>query len=193
MNFSIYLNHLLVYFMETFYFKPDVSKVSDWAISCHEKTNHYYDKYLPYSFHLRMVEKNVQDFISDIPEEDRATVLSAAWCHDLIEDARVSYMDILSISSKEIAEISRAVTNYGRGRTREERMPDSVYHDIANTKYATFVKLADRLANVQYGKMTGSSMLKKYKKEHVHFKKMIYVTGQYEKMWSAIEQIFNES
>jgi hypothetical protein len=32
-----------------------------WCIEQHEKTNHFYDTYLPYSFHLRMLNQVAQD------------------------------------------------------------------------------------------------------------------------------------
>jgi hypothetical protein len=70
-------------------------------------------------------------------------------------------------------------------------MPDFIYEDIRNTPFATFVKLCDRIANVQYSKMTGSSMFEKYKKENLHFKSKLYVEGQLDEMWNYLEDIFN--
>jgi (p)ppGpp synthase/HD superfamily hydrolase len=162
-----------------------------FAIDAHEKTNHFYDTYLPYSFHLRMVVKACHDFLKLIPENKRHIVVSAGFLHDSIEDARLTYNDVKSVTNVEVAEIVRAVTNYGRGRDRNERMPDFVYDDIRNTEFATFVKLADRIANVQYSKMTGSSMFKKYSKEQEHFKSKLFVDGQYIEMWEYLDNIFN--
>lgn len=161
-----------------------------FAIESHEKTNHFYDTYLPYSFHLRMVVKACYDFLELIPENKRHIVISAAWLHDTIEDARLTYNDVKSKSNEYVAEIVRAVTNYGRGRDRNERMPDFIYEDIKNTEFATFVKLADRIANVQYSKMTGSSMFKKYNKEQDHFKSKLFVDGELTKMWEYLDNLF---
>lgn len=61
-----------------------------------------------------------------------------------------------------------AVTNE-KGRTRVERANENYYKGIRETEGATFVKLCDRIANVQYSKMTKSSMFDKYKKENVNF------------------------
>lgn len=165
-------------------------KAEIYAIESHSSTNHYYDLYLPYQFHLRMVIKAAEDFIKLVPEEWRESVFAACWCHDTIEDARQTYNNVLSVIGKEGAEIVRAVTNYGRGRDRNERMPDFIYEDIRNTPYATFVKLCDRIANVQYSKMTGSSMFEKYKKENVHFKKMLFVGNEYVEVWEYLDQLF---
>jgi (p)ppGpp synthase/HD superfamily hydrolase len=168
----------------------ELKEIENFAIKAHHDTNHFYDEYLPYEFHLRMVNKVARDFIYLIPVERVFDVMSGCWLHDTIEDARQNYNSIKKRTNTLVAEIVRAVTNYGRGRNRDERMPDFVYEDIKNTPFATFVKLCDRIANVQYSKMTGSDMFEKYKKEHENFKKMIYKQGEYEPMWSYLEEIF---
>lgn len=169
--------------------KEFINNAEEFAIESHEKTNHYYDEYLPYSFHLRMVVKAAYDFIHLIPRDKIGIVIASSFLHDTIEDARLTYNDVKFKTNEEVAEIVRAVTNYGRGRDRNERMPDFVYDDIRNTPFATFVKLADRIANVQYSKMTGSSMLKKYSKEQEHFKSKLFVEGQLVEMWNYLDDL----
>lgn len=161
-----------------------------YAIKAHADTNHMYDTYLPYEYHLRMVSKIIADNIRLIPEADRADVIAAGWLHDVIEDARISYNDVLKTFNFNVAEIVRACTNYGRGRTKEDRMPDFCYKDIRETPNATYVKLADRMANVQYSIMTGSGMLLKYKQAHTRFSKELR-NGEYESMWEELETLFN--
>jgi (p)ppGpp synthase/HD superfamily hydrolase len=168
-----------------------ISGAEQFAIKAHHDTNHYYDEYLPYEFHLRMVVKAAWDFIHLVPLDKVHIVIAACLSHDTIEDARQNWNSVRAATNDEVAEIVRAVTNYGRGRNRDERMPDFVYDDIRNTPFATFVKLCDRIANVQYSKMTGSSMFEKYKKENLHFKSKLYVEGQLDEMWNYLEDIFN--
>jgi (p)ppGpp synthase/HD superfamily hydrolase len=168
-----------------------IDNAENFAIISHGNTNHYYDEYLPYEFHLRMVVKAAKDFIKLVPKDLRDNVIAACWLHDAIEDVRLTYNDVKAQTNEHVAEMVRAVTNYGRGRDRNERMPDFVYDDIRNTEFATFVKLADRIANVQYSKMTGSSMFKKYSKEQEHFKTKLFVDGQYIEMWEYLDNIFN--
>ena len=168
-----------------------IDNAENFAIISHGNTNHYYDEYLPYEFHLRMVVKAAKDFIKLVPKDLRDNVIAACWLHDAIEDVRLTYNDIKDQTNEHVAEMVRAVTNYGRGRDRNERMPDFVYDDIRNTEFATFVKLTDRIANVQYSKMTGSSMFKKYSKEQEHFKSKLFVDGQYIEMWEYLDNLFN--
>ena len=153
-----------------------------WCIEQHRSTNHFYDTYLPYEFHLRMVNQVAQDFkhlLDDTkdyftgepyrgPRQEQVTLrdacLRATWGHDLIEDCRVSYNDVKSQLGQEAADIVYAVTNE-KGKNRSERANDKYYEGIRNTPGAVFVKLCDRIANVQYSKMTKSRMFEMYKKE----------------------------
>ena len=74
-----------------------------WCIDQHENTNHKYDDYLNYEFHLRMVAQAAKDFINLIPDSNdgensfRDSVAMAAYGHDLIEDTRVSYNDVKEV------------------------------------------------------------------------------------------------
>jgi (p)ppGpp synthase/HD superfamily hydrolase len=160
--------------------------VREWCIDQHRKTNHFYDTYLPYEFHLRMVYEAANDFkhlLDDTkdyytgesyrgPRQEQVTLrnvcLLAVWGHDLIEDTRVSYNDVLNHLGQEAADIIYAVTNE-KGKNRYERANNKYYEGIRNTPGAVFVKLCDRIANVQYGKMTKSRMFDMYKKENEKF------------------------
>lgn len=167
-----------------------------WCIDQHRKTNHFYDTYLPYEFHLRMVNEVAKDFnhlLDDTvdyytgepyrgPRQEQVTLkhacMLATWGHDLIEDTRVSYNDVMNHLGQEVADIVYAVTN-NKGRNRKERADDKYYEGIRNTKGAVFVKLCDRIANVQYSKMTKSRMYEMYGKENNHFLESLgFVEGQ---------------
>lgn len=177
--------------------KTNQEKAEEFALAAHSGTNHFYDKYLPYEFHLRMVVKVAKKFIQLVPLVSRDSVFAACWLHDVIEDCRVNYGEVQNLAGAFVAEIVRACTNYGRGRNRKERMPDFCYQDIRETPFAVFVKLCDRIANVEYSSMTGSSMFEKYKKEHKHFKEelkhKVIDPSQYQAMWDYLEEIFNKT
>ena len=140
----------------------------DWCIEQHRKTNHFYDRYLPYEFHLRMVNNVYEEFQSLLDEDLNLCCGKAVWGHDLIEDTRVSYNDVKNYLDEESADIIYAVTN-DKGKNRKERAGDKYYEGIRNTPGAVFVKLCDRIANVQYGKMTKSRMFEMYKNENPEF------------------------
>ncbi len=176
-------------------------KFFDLIIEAHKKTNHFYDGYIPYEFHLMMALTIGKRFIHLIPNEFQPFVLAAVVAHDSIEDARLTYNDVYKMAklcgatdeqSTMISEMVRAVTNDSRGRNRDERMPDYIYEEIKTIFYSLFVKLCDRLANVNYGLITGGSMPDKYKKENSHFKGKLYTPGLYEEMWNELELVFEK-
>jgi (p)ppGpp synthase/HD superfamily hydrolase len=171
-----------------------------WIIDKHSSTNHMYDTYLPYEFHLRMVANVAKEFLHLIPDgpilkPSHETILLAAWGHDLIEDTRTSYNDVKELLGKEVADIIYALTNE-KGKNRKERANDKYYEGIRNTKGAVFVKLCDRIANVQYSKMTKSRMFEMYKKENDDFMVRLGYddtnTHPYFKMFAYLTNLFDE-
>ena len=186
-----------------------------WCIEQHKNTNHFYDKYLPYEFHLRMVVQVFKDFkhlldgifkdskevYKNMWEEEDVTlkvIELACWGHDLIEDTRTSYNDCkekLKVGNycyTEVADIIYAVSNE-KGKTRAERANDKYYEGIVNTKGAVFVKLCDRIANVQYSKMTKSRMFEMYKQENFNFCEKLGYTHHhdYVKMFQYLINLFD--
>ena len=167
----------------------------DWILEQHRSTNHKYDDYLPYEFHLRMVRniggrfKHLLDDTKDcntgfqiinpiLQISIQSACLLSCWGHDLIEDTRVSYNDVKEHLGQQVADIIYALTNE-KGKNRKERANDKYYEGIRNTPGAVFVKLCDRIANVQYSKMTGSRMFDMYKKENDHFLTSLgFIEGQ---------------
>ena len=161
-----------------------INKSKEYAVKCHTDTCHYYDTHL-YSYHLQMVVDVVNKFIHLIPEKDRDVVISSAWCHDLIEDTRNTHSDVLKATSLEVAEIVYALTNE-KGKTRKERANEKYYAGIRNTTYATFVKLCDRIANIQYSMSQRSRMLEMYRKETPDFINKLY-DEKYDEMFEYLE------
>lgn len=146
-----------------------IVQIRDYAFKCHADTNHLYDG-KPYGeAHLQSVFDVGSEYIYLISNvRDRTNVLGACYCHDLIEDTRQTYNDVKNNTNVMIADIAYACTNE-KGRNRKERANDKYYEGIRITKYAPFVKLCDRIANVQYSKSVGSQMHKMYKKENEDF------------------------
>ncbi len=163
-----------------------IEKAKNYAISKHLSTNHYYDG-KPYSYHLRMVVEIARKYIHLIPEHMRDIIIAACFCHDLIEDCRVTYNDLAKETCFDVAEIVYAVTNE-KGKVRKERANDKYYEGIRNTPYATFVKLCDRIANLEHSKSSESTMLPMYRKENPNFINKIY-DKHYEEMFEYLKTI----
>jgi (p)ppGpp synthase/HD superfamily hydrolase len=173
----------------------------DWIIEQHTSTNHMYDTYLPYEFHLRMVANVADKFIEIMvpkillhPGNPEVVKLRyAAFGHDLIEDTRVTYNDVKEKMGEEVADIIYALTNE-KGKNRKERANDKYYEGIRNTPGAVFIKLCDRIANVQYSKMTGSRMFEMYKKENINFMVSLgrQVGNVYEDMYQYLIKLFED-
>ena len=168
-----------------------------YACMSHFDTNHYYgkDDSLLYSYHLRQVVHIGRKFKGEIPEEDWDSVEGGLWNHDGIEDARRTFNNMRDAIGNRSAVLSFALAN-STGKTRAERADSIYYAKIRNTKYATFCKLCDRIANIIYSIRTKSSMAPKYYKEHEEFKEKLYVQGehkeQYQAMWDFIDELFQQ-
>lgn len=142
-------------------------KAMFWAIECHRKTNHLYDG-KPYEVHLKMVQDVGNRFIHLLPEKEIETVFAAIWAHDLIEDCRVTYNDVKKALGVTVANIVYACTNE-KGRTRKERANDKFYSELQDVPYANFVKICDRIANMEYSYDTRSRMAIMYVEELMYF------------------------
>lgn len=179
------------------------SEKIDWIFKQHAESNHMYDKYLPYEFHLRMVSTIALKNMHMIPDRNdgetsfQDDIFLAALGHDLIEDTRVSYNDVKKVLGHNVAEIIYALTNE-KGRNRKERANDKYYEGIRDTEGAVFVKLCDRIANVQYSLMMGSTMFQMYKSENLNFGKQLgfvgggvhYPSQPYYKLYMQLEELF---
>jgi len=178
-----------------------MEKKIEWILEQHSSTNHMYDKYLPYEFHLRMVENVADKFMYImVPKtllhpgnSDVIKLKYAAFGHDLIEDTRVTYNDVKEKMGEGVADIIYALTNE-KGKNRKERANDKYYEGIRNTPGAVFIKLCDRIANVQYSKMTGSRMFEMYKKENINFMVSLgrEVGNVYEDMYQYLIKLFED-
>jgi hypothetical protein len=144
-----------------------------FAIDSHNSINQKYDG-KPYGeTHLQFAVNVGVKFIHLIPKKDRYNVIGGIWSHDLIEDvSSLTFNDVKNATNETVAELAYACTNE-KGRTRAERANKKYYRCIKRTKYAKFVKLCDRIANVKYSLDTNSRMFKMYQKEQKHFQKSL--------------------
>lgn len=169
---------------------PWIHRMEKAAFQIHDAVNQKYDHVLPYGFHLKMTASYVSRF-GCLVAEDEADVLvlyASAYLHDTIEDARMSYNDLAWFIKEfdaegfvlpeamrrrleeRVPEIVYALTNE-KGRNRDERANDAYYRGIRETPFAPFVKMCDRLANIQYTMMFvfANRMSDVYRREHPDF------------------------
>lgn len=181
-----------------------LGEIRHTAWSLHESVGQTYDRILPYGHHLSMVADAAIKYGCEVVcnESDIIPVVFAAYFHDSIEDARLTYNDVVAVAGRFMgkeqaiaaAEIVYALTN-DKGRTRQERAGEHYYAGIRETPYAPFVKLCDRLANMTYSfKGTNDAnnhMHKVYASEWPHFIQAITVDSD-DCRYSLPEGMVNE-
>ena len=159
-----------------------IETIRQSAHELHRSVNQTYGDGLPYGYHLDMVVQGRHDFghLVCVREEDVLPLFFGGYYHDSIEDARLTYNDVMKTARQYLTEeqaimateITYALTN-DKGRTRAERAGEKYYQGIRETPYAPFVKLCDRLANITYS-CAGTNrdnlrMKEVYKGEVPHF------------------------
>lgn len=143
-----------------------------------------YSLNIPYTVHLQ----NVVDVLARFGVTD-PNYVCAAWLHDSIEDTNTSYNDIKSNFGARVAELVYDVTSE-LGRNRKERN-EKTYPKLNKNWAALLLKLADRIANVEYGAATGGKN-DMYAKEFVGFKEALYSEAQGDvliKMWNHLSKL----
>ena len=195
---------------------PIINEIRNDAHTLHASVNHAYDRIRPYGFHLDMVVNWVRKYIEEVcvSEQDILPIYFAAFYHDSIEDARLSYNDVMKIAQELMdeeqaylaTEIVYALTNE-KGRNRAERANEKYFAGIREIPYAPFVKLADRLANTSYAFSKGTAdslrMSKVYREELPGFLDALKVEGtdvrfslpaaMVEDLWEVIPQCGSEN
>lgn len=141
---------------------------------------------LPYTHHLAAVEAVLRRFGVGGEEAQPNNLvdeayLAAAWLHDVMEDQGVKKKEISELFGERVAELVFAVTNE-KGENRKIRHA-LTYPKIRETRGATCLKLADRIANVEHG----GNQVGMYRKEHEDFRRNLYVAGQNEIMWAHLD------
>lgn len=106
---------------------------------------------------------------------DIMNTLAAAYTHDVIEDAQQTYNNVEKATSKEVADITLAVTDVP-AENRMLRFLLTVPKIIKDYR-ALVLKVCDIGGNSSYGKGQRNGMYRKYQKEWVGYKRYILVTA----------------
>jgi hypothetical protein len=170
-------------------------KAKIYSYAQHEATGQLYDG-LPYTTHLNAVAGWASLFAFLLHPSQAEVALAGAYVHDLIEDCRVNYSDVMqALNNIEVAEVAYLLAT-PKGRTRAERHCDAYYREMANSEIATFIKICDRLANVEYSLAKGKDnhMLALYCDEHAHFSNFLRLAyPAFEPMWERLDAMLAEA
>lgn len=146
---------------------PDPVRAREFAELAH--AGQRYNDEVPYSTHLQAVVNVLARFDSTEP-----VMVCAAWLHDTIEDTGTSYNDIGSRFGSDVADLVFAVTSE-LGRNRKERNMRTYPKIRAGGYWALRLKLADRIANVEYGAATGGKVDMYAKEFRAFFEGLFFV------------------
>lgn len=134
---------------------------------------------LPYTHHLQDVERVLRRF--GVTEQ---AMLEAAWLHDTLEDTGTKLKEIRELFGPRVAELVHAVTDVKDSAGKPQKA--LTYPKILEVNGATMLKLADRIANVEYG----GSKVDEYKKEYSQFRRSLYTEGDMcTEMWKHLDSL----
>lgn len=154
--------------------RPKEMSISEFAKKAHDDANCKYDG-KSYYRHIEMVETVVDIYSMIFLEEyDYRVTRDGASCHDLIEDAQLSFNDVKDATNLDVARIVLAVTDVHE-ENRLMRHLMTMGKTVKDYR-AIVLKLCDIHANASYSKNNGSSMYKKYKKEY-EYRRPIFKTA----------------
>jgi hypothetical protein len=159
--------------------------------------NQLYGGY-PYVIHLGSVEKILRDF-GFTPDKgiDARRLLLAAWLHDSIEDTSATFAQIQLKYGTDMAKLVDAVSKITKqqGLSEEASNLGTLNKIVREHPLAHVLKLADRIANMQFGKTYEGRILPKYYNEWPLFRNILYPSSQQqgdqrvEKMWQFADKL----
>jgi hypothetical protein len=135
-----------------------------FAVERHGDQKYGDDK--PYVYHLNAVQRVLIDACFD-----DAHLLQAALLHDVVEDTETTIDEVREIFGGEVASLVWAVTGTGENRRVRNRVQ---YAKIAAFPRASFLKVADRIANLEaVAAERKTSLAGMYLKESAMFEAMV--------------------
>jgi (p)ppGpp synthase/HD superfamily hydrolase len=162
------------------YGTPNITRAKYFSEIAH--AGQVYAGEVPYTVHLDNVVNVLARF-----NETGDVMVCAGRLHDSVEDTNTSYNDIAKRFGLEVAELVYAVTNE-LGRNRKEKAEKTYPKIHAAGLAATRLKLADRIANVEYGMANGGKN-DMYKEEYRYFRNTLFVAGENSDMWNYLDKL----
>jgi (p)ppGpp synthase/HD superfamily hydrolase len=147
--------------------------------------------------HLMAVTMNVllywptaNEGILEVTFEDTVT---AAILHDIMEDTLTSYEELKTLFGQSVADMVQALTKPVGSRSVVHA---AYYEQLAKFPAFIFLKLMDRLANVERSVKTGpEKKLKMYKSEYPAFRAALYerTPEALRYLWEPLDQLIGVS
>lgn len=116
-----------------------------------------------YKIHLTNVVNVLLHFGVDFKED---VLIMSAWLHDILEDTNTSKSLLFSNFGEEVREIVELVSNCNDTAKTNVENKRATFTKISTNDKAIIIKLADRIANVEFSLLHGNiEKIKKYKEE----------------------------
>lgn len=152
-----------------------------------------YGDVLPFSHHLEHVWRNVQRFSAELfvagfSYEDLQSLECAAWLHDTLEDCNGVTLAMLEAEfGVDVARLVWLVTDEPfpmvEPRPSRKERHALTYAKLKGYSMGVYLKLCDRIANVEFG----GEPMKMYRSEYEGFKVAVRTPGQWEVLWNHLE------
>lgn len=173
-----------------------------YANTHHNKIGQTYDG-KEYDFHLNEVALVMRREKHHLPksvlvidaEAYKAIMADVSYLHDLIEDTKVSYEDILLWFGEEAADIVSIVSDPkdpALSRKEKKAFMNERFSKLDETKFvewgALVLKAIDRMVNMRYSLLTGNkNMIKMYYKEQLEFRKAVFRDNIAVNVWKELD------
>lgn len=154
----------------------------------------------PYLYHLDATTK-VLYAVLPTSYPNKTDLLIAGWLHDSLEDHsdKITYDDIKEKFGQLVADIVKSVTkekyNCGEIVSKKERL-ERLYQKLLNNDNAIIVKLADRIANVEFcitmASIKQPNLYDMYSEEYDNFREALYNKNSAEpvqKLWNHLDNL----
>jgi guanosine-3',5'-bis(diphosphate) 3'-pyrophosphohydrolase len=118
---------------------------------------------IPYIMHLASVAMETASAIVNSPSQnlDIDFAIQCALLHDILEDTKTHYDDVVLSFGSKVAEGVLALTKNDQ-LPSSEQMPDSLRRILAQPLEVRIVKMADRVDNLYFPALYWTSMKRKY-------------------------------